>query len=318
MDEYQVTSDALQQTWIYLPPLIVAIGTVGNFLTLVTVTSRQCKKSSFTVYLGALAIFDTLVLYTVGTQMWMRLVFGVNIADLGTFMCKWYFFTSFLFPQTSSWLVVALTVERTVGTYFPLQYKLINRPRTGLLCVAVIFVFLLCLNSHLLYGSEMKDFGNVTLCYFFDDSYADFFFYYWARVDFCVYCILPITFIITANVATVLRVIKSVRSGIRASSSASPDSIRQRTRYLLMVTLTVSITFVVLASPLSFWVALAPFVVEDLNTLTSQETILESVFYFLLFLNHSLNFFMYMVSGPRFRKELKAVVKGCVPFVNAQ
>ena len=314
MDEYQVTSDALQLTWKYLPPLIVVIGTVGNFLTLVTVTSRQCKKSSFTVYLGALAVFDTLILYTVGTQMWMRFVFDVNTADLGTFMCKCYFFTSFLFPQTSSWLVVALTVERTVGTYFPQQYKLISRPRAGLICVAVIFGFLFCLNSHLLYGSEMYDDGNVTYCYFIDDNYADFFFYYWAWIgDFCFYCILPITIIIIANVATVLRVITSVRT----TSSTLSEIARKRTRYLLIVTLTVSIAFVVLASPLSFWVALAPFVVENLDVLNPQETLLESVFYFMFFVNHSLNFFMYTLSGPRFRKDLKAALKGCPPSVVA-
>ena len=307
--EYQ-PSDALLQTWKYLPPLIVAVGTVGNLLTLITVSSRQCKKSSFTVYLGALAIFDTLVLYTVGTQMWARFVFDVNYANSGTFMCKWYFFTSFLFPQTSSWLVVALTVERAVGTYFPQQYHLINRPQAGLICVAAIFGFLLCLNAHLLYGSEIYDDGNFTFCYFVDDNYADFFFYYWAWIgDFSVYCILPITIITIANVATVTRVMKSVKS----TSSTMSETARQRTRYLLIVTLTVSIAFVILASPLSFWVALAPYIMEDLNALTPQETLLESIFYFMMFLNHSLNFFMYTLSGPRFRKDLRNALVGCLP-----
>ena len=308
-EEYQA-SDALLQAWRYLPPLIVATGTVGNILTLITVTSRQCKKSSFTVYLGALAIFDTLVLYTVGSQMWIRFVFGVNYADSGTFMCKLYFFTSFLLPQTSSWLVVALTVERAFGTYFPQKYHLINKPRAALIIIASIFGFLLCLNAHLLYGSELYDDGNFTYCYFVDDSYADFFFYYWAWIgDFSVYCVLPITIITIANVLTVLRVIKSAKS----TSSTMSENARQRTRYLLIVTLTVSIAYVVLASPLSFWVALAPYVIEDLNHLSPGESTLESVFYFMMFLNHSLNFFMYTLSGPRFRKDLKNALVGCMP-----
>ena len=295
-----------------MPPIIAAIGTIGNILTLITVTSRQCKKSSFTVYLGALAIFDTLVLYTVGTQMWTIFVFGVNYLDTVPFICKANEFTLYVISGTSSWLVVALTVERAVVTYFPLHSHRFNKPRTGIICVVAIFAFLVCINAHLLYGFEFYDYGNFTYCSFVDVNYFDFYHYYWTWIgDFVMYCILPVIIIITANIATVLRVIKSRKS----TSSTISETARQRKRHLFVVTLMVSITFVVLSSPPALWNAISPYIIEDTGVYTPGQLILETIVYFMWFLNHSLNFYLYILSGRRFRKDLKNALVGCLPRV---
>lgn len=306
MGDYQIPTDDIQ-VWTYLPPTIIAVGTIGNMLSIAAVTNRRCKKSSFTVYLAALAISDTLVLYTFALNTWLRYVFEKDIARSGTAMCKLYYFAVFLFPHMSSWLIVLLTVERTFATYFSQKYKLISGAKTGCITVAVLFMVLFALNSHLIYGHVSYPDENITLCDFIDYDYADFFIFYWAWIDFAVYCFLPVCIIILANTATVLRVFKVTRS----TSASLSESARKRNRYLLLVTLMVSISFVLLTSPWAIHIAFAPFLLEDLHNLTPTQLRLETAFYTLLFTNHAVNFFLYVLSGPRFREDLKAVFTTC-------
>ena len=54
----------LQSVRIILSIIFLCVGTVGNSLSIITVSNKHCKRSSYTVYLAALAIVDLLALYT--------------------------------------------------------------------------------------------------------------------------------------------------------------------------------------------------------------------------------------------------------------
>ena len=149
----------------YLSILIVVFGTVGNGLTLLMMTSRQCRKSSFTVYITALAVVDIIVLWVWLFSYWLFDTFEIDIEGSNSAMCKLSTLMTYWGQQVASWLVVALTVERFYCTHFPIQARWYCHQKTGMKVVSALITVLLLINSHILYGfTTVEAYGNDSVC----------------------------------------------------------------------------------------------------------------------------------------------------------
>ena len=280
--------------WTYVPPIIIIAGTIGHILT--TIAVQQRKMTSFTIYLTALAFVDTLVLYTQTLNLWLNYALGIVIKEHSPFLCKMHYFIGFLFTHMSSWLVMCLTIERTLCMYFPHKIGQFPGKRVGLAVVGGVLLFLCALNSHTLYGRDFVIAKNSTACGFIDENYRSFFYMYWNRAHFTIYFLLPVTVIILGNSAIVIQVYRSTKETMISDSVVT----RRRTRHLFIMTLLLSISFVILVSPFPLLFLIAP-----VNILALPAT----VFYQMLYLNHAINFFLYVLSGHRFRSDLKSAFK---------
>ena len=292
------------KVWTVIPGIIIVTGTIGNSLSIAAVTNNYCKKTSFTIYLAALAITDTLVLYTSGISLWLRKAYDINISLFGVPGCKLNTYFNYLFPQISSWLVVAITVERMLCTYYPSKTQLVNNHRTGIKVVATLITFIVLLNSNLLFGFTyiFHDALNQSICDITDANYSEFYLHYWSWIHLTAYALLPFAIIISANVATVLKVFRSGMILKLATKSS-------RTRYLLLVTFLVSVTFLILAMPLSLSIAITP---ANHHTFLGMDEVLTDIVVFnMMLLNHAVNFFLYILTGSRFRRDLRAAF--CTP-----
>ena len=297
-----------------VPIILVTVGTIVNILTLITVTSPKTKKSSFIVYLGGLAVVDTVLLFMWPFDYWLEAMFNFKMERTSNFMCKFRFVANLVCQSVSAWLIVALTVERTFCTYFPLKFKIVCRPRVGVIAVAVISTTMFVMYSHTFYGFTLVQKEGVAICGFVSPGYAIIFrrVISWAHVTTSYF--LPATIIIVANTATVLRV---YRSG-KVISTALSEVNKKRVRHITAVTLLVSTSFILLVGPFSFWIIVRAFVFpNNLNfaqRATSQvEQIAQIVTHSIVHMNHAVNFFLYVLSGERFRKDLRAAVP-CFPF----
>ena len=275
----------------YVPPCLIVIGTIGHVLTIIAMNGPASKKTSFTVYLTTLAIVDFLVLYTWALNNWLKYTFGVVVADSARIMCKLYHYATFVLPETSSWLVMCLTIERTICVYSN-QIGKMPGPRVGLVAVASIAVFICGANTHMLYGWDLIERSNVTVCGFVDEKFATFYYVYWSKVHFCIYFILPACVLIIGNSATVIKLMQSTRS----LASRSTHLMKRRTRQVFLITLLISISFLILVTPLPLMFFFAPI---------NMKGLVETIFAFALYLNHTINFFLYVLSGSRFREDLK-------------
>ena len=300
--------------WTYAPPAIVIVGTIGNILSLLTVTNRHCRKSSFTVYLAVLAITDTAYLYVTVLSEWLANTFDIGFGSFWNIWCKMAYFLSFLASHASSWLIVALTAERTFCTYFPHKTKSVCVPRTGYIVVGTIIGVLLLMNVHLLYAVQKSDVkvNNTlsTICEIDVPGYETVYATIFAWVDFGVYFLLPVSFIVIANCATVVGVLKT--NALTAALTAVNSNRMKRNRSLLIITLLVSCAFVIFLSPVMILGVVMPdlyentafFQAEDNSIVYLIETILSNWAY----LNHAVNFFLYILSGERFRQEFKNLI----------
>ena len=292
-----------------IPIILVTVGTIANMLTIITVTSPKTKKSSFTVYLGGLAVVDTVLLFMWPFDYWLEAMFNFKMEKTSDFMCKFRFFGSSTGQSISAWLIVALTVERTFCTYFPMKFRTVCRSKVGYIAVAVISTTMFVMYSHIFYGFTVVQIRGVTICGFTNPGYARIFSRVISWVHVTTSYFLPASIIIVANTATVLRVYKSGK----VITSAMSEVNNKRVKHLTVVTLVVSTCFVLLVGPFSVWIIVRVFAfpnkVNFAQTATSQvEQIAQIVTHNIVHVNHAGNFFLYVLSGKRFRKDLQAAL----------
>jgi len=59
---------------VYVMPVIIAVGTVGNLTSLAVLLRRRMRRTSVYLYLTVLALADVSVLYVSAFKTWIRLV----------------------------------------------------------------------------------------------------------------------------------------------------------------------------------------------------------------------------------------------------
>ena len=300
--------------WTYIPPAIIVAGTIGNVLSLMVVTSRHCTKSSYTVYLAALAIVDILYLYVTVLTEWLTKVFAVQFGSFGNLGCKLTWFLSFLTSQASSWLVAALNAERMFCMYFPHKAKAACVPRTGYIAVGTITGALLLLNAHLLYAVQESDVANNTVtlgtgCGIVVSGYESVYVNIFAWIDLWLYFLFPILVIAIANGAFVVSIFRN--KTLTAALTTANSSTIKRTRHILIITFLVSFAFVCFLSPLMIFGVVMPHFHGDLALFLANDNNIDYIIwtsvYNWSYLNHAVNFYLYILSGERFRRQLKNV-----------
>ena len=137
--------------------VFICVGTAGNILSVITVSNKHCKKSSYTVFLTGLAIADLLALYTITTVIHAQQeTFGINPIATNSLSCKLHLFVANLFSGVSIWLIVALALERAFSVYCPFKVKSVCKPKTALIIMAMIVAFFIAFNAHFVYGMQLQ------------------------------------------------------------------------------------------------------------------------------------------------------------------
>ena len=286
--------------WTYVPPIIICLGTIGNFLTIITLNGKRTstKRTSFSVYLTAMSVTDTLNLLVSVLGDWLPFVLRFDFRLLGgSVLCKLNYFSSILLYVISPWILVCLTVEKCLVTTFPFKFMHLSQSRAAYRSVSVVLGCLVALDAHFLYGFELKEHNNETnVCGFVDENYEYFFFNIWPWINTLLNFIIPAIIFITGNIA-MLRAVK--KSAGRVGSETS----RKRSRDMIAITMLANLNYITLAMP---------FIVYHIICQGVMEPTLRAIFMNLINLNYAMNFYMYVLSVKRFRNDLVKVVKDII------
>ncbi|XP_063406086.1 thyrotropin-releasing hormone receptor-like [Mytilus trossulus] len=148
-DNFQKPSDPVTYRdgrlfYVYLTPVILIIGILGNSLSLNVFMSKNMRGMCASAYLAALSASDlsTLIFYV--TVEWLRR--GIVYIYPETKMafleyngfCQVLMYLSYVSRFLSSWLVVAFTVERYIGVCHPLRRRHICTKSSTRRIIAVI------------------------------------------------------------------------------------------------------------------------------------------------------------------------------------
>ncbi|KAL8616694.1 hypothetical protein ACOMHN_031676 [Nucella lapillus] len=124
--------------------LIVLVGLVGNCLSFVVMKAKPLRHKSYSHYLCALAVFDSIVLMTRETHHLDNLLTYFHhpglFSGFSTPACKMFRFAETLSCLVSSWMVVAMALERLLVVYRPFRKNVLCTQKGALVVITSIFV----------------------------------------------------------------------------------------------------------------------------------------------------------------------------------
>ena len=141
-----------------------------------------------------------------------------------------------------------------------------------------------------------------TFCGFLDQNYVDFYRSF-AWFDNIWYFWLPVLILVPANTATWIKVYRSSRGNLASKSAL----MLRRTRHVLILTSLISVCFIVFVTPITVLLLIEAGTDDIQYPLDNKKywAVLQVIVECLYLCNPSFNFFLYILSGQRFRNSLK-------------
>ena len=300
---------ATQWLWQAVAPTIILIATVGNTLTLCVLRRLRFSASSIDIYLITVAVLSTVGVYLGLGRRWGMQVFRYDVYSVNDWTCKlgtWVFQSS---AVTSCWVLVAMTIHRAGSVAFPHKVKSVCTGGRIEVVIAGLLVLAALYHGHILYGLGIV---GGKYCGFPSESYRAFLRDTWATVDLIAYSFLPFFLLVVSNVILVRHLLASVAATkTQLTSDMSDHHVTARRRQASSTTVTViamSVSLLLLSGPLVIFN-----VIHDprWNSSVTQDPAQKTtrlVLFMIASLGFGNNFFLYCLTGTRFRQGLKRLV----------
>ena len=185
----------------YYFPFLIPIGVVFNVLSFCVMMQPSNRKISFCVYLAALAVTDNVVLYTAGHYYMSSVVFMKMTSP----ECKAISGIFQMFSVASTFLIVAVTVDRFGATCFAVKSIKLRTPKHARRVTAVVIITSIIFNMPMTYTANLVD--EYTCVVLGNDSVAG---RYFAIFSMILFTIVPFSIILSLNIA-IARTIKKRR-----------------------------------------------------------------------------------------------------------
>ncbi|KAF6027794.1 hypothetical protein EB796_013899 [Bugula neritina] len=259
---------------------------------------EKMRSSSTTFYMTALAVADTLVLVFGCLRRWIIEVFHVELLNASPSACAIINFLSYWSFDVAAWILVIMTLDKLIIVASPMRAHMRTR-RAAAIALSVVVVVSAGINLHIFFTTEY----NNKLCKA-KDEFALFYANVWPWIDAAVYSFVPFISLLVLNVIILFFVGKANkrRQNMAKNSKSSNHA-------LTVMLLSITFAFLILTAP-AVVIHILREKGEPYFNLTdpsdfAKYTLTRQVSRVLLYLNHSINFFLYCVAGPKFRNELK-------------
>lgn len=299
--------------WTFLSPFLIITGDIGSLLSVIVLNQQKlCRYRSSTVtYLKYLALGDILLLNGCLFPDWINYAFSVNIHKY-SIGCKLHTFLVYLSTDFTNWILVAVTIDRCIAVCLPLKARVYDHFRICKATISAIFIVMTVLNLHLFWN--MKTSNKEEPC--IEANY--FTSHVWPWIDFCIFCVLPFLTMFVCNVLILRAITKSRKKAMSyrdSSLSISTDPRKaglseRRSSHLTKMLLTVSSVFLVLTLPIII-VELPPSLFFNDDSQVHQFArykLAWTIGNILQYVNSAGHFFMYFMTCPSFRNELKNLI----------
>ena len=296
-------------------PFLMLFGTFGNVMIIV-IHKRTALTSSMSVFFITLAASDLVLLSVTCLQSWIRLIFDFDIAAQNDALCKLVLFLLYVSGVLSAWTLVAMTVQIAVCVMWPHRANVLCTVGKSKVIVALMVVFIAAIHTHILYGMHVGMHDGRTQC-IFHTYYLPFFQEIWSWVDLLMFSFLPWLCLAVSNSLLVWKLRLSLREAKLSLGSGQADRINDRKKKAKSISITliaVSTAFLLLTFPMSCY-QLINFVFW-INTGTVLVLKSLRVFYYihqisypLWYANGCINFYIYCLTGSKFRREAKQILR---------
>ena len=187
---------AAEWIWVYVSPVLIFVGTIANILSIVVLLRQRMRSSTTMFYLTVLSFGDIMVLYTGLLRYWIKSAFNEDIRLISQFSCKLHAFLVYFSLDFTTWVLVAVTIDRCIFVCLPFRAKRLCTLKHAKIVVVSIAGVMVALNFHLFWGVAFEVLLGEVTC-----THAnDFTEFTWPWIDFCMFSIVPFTIMIVANI----------------------------------------------------------------------------------------------------------------------
>lgn len=287
--------------------VIVAVGMPGNLAAVVTICSMRPLSSS-SMYMVVLAVVDTINLIL--KLMYLQLtMYDVEMGNTG---CKVMFFFGTFFMHYANWILVAMTIERFLAIWLPLRVSELCTRKRAIIVMILLAVPLLGLNLHFFWSThEVWDDYYAWDCQF-RSEFEYFMTKLWYWIDGAAYSLIPFIILVVFNFLIIVGIHRGHRGVVsKIDKTQMTEKMRQQQQITIML-VTVSAVFVLLTMPNCVF-----FIFQNYwdYTSTMHDYARYFLFYQLVFVlsdfNHAINFYLYFLSGRKFRARFTAIICIC-------
>lgn len=317
--------------WIF--PVVIFVGTVGNILSIAVLIRARMRTTSVYFYLMVLSFADLCVLYVSGFKTWIRGVTGYELLTASRFACKTTMFLVLFSQHFSAWLVVLTTVDRFIAVWFPFRASVwCSVSRARLLTVALTVV-ISAYNGHVFWTMSLHDRPDVGGAgggpkktppppgvYCGGHPGSAFMRAPFEYLKLVSYSMLPFVVILTLNILIIARLKwstvylnqpdnGSTRLTYPGSGAAAASAAFGRHAKVTYMLLSVSFTYLLLTGPFTVFSLPIPRIADSSSHLVAKLMLVKAFVFIMMYCNHAVNFFLYCLTGRKFRCELKEVLK---------
>ncbi|XP_076465361.1 uncharacterized protein LOC143297073 [Babylonia areolata] len=297
--------------WVTVPPVLLAVGWFGNVMTVVVMRAMRTSESTacLSVYFTALAVSDLCLLTTSVLWDWPVMAFNTKIPYLRDLPCTVPFFFSYTSSMTSAWFLVAMTCQRLMSVVLPHRVAVLCTVKRGVIITASIVTLVCFLNVYIFFIYHLQNVdGEYEECVSVDEGIA----YLFRLLDLFLASVIPFLFLIMTNAVLIHRAMQSVQisrelTWNKAQQTASRSSkVSSMTRTLILT----SLAFLLLTLPtciLDMYLEAVGFYKNEIEDERVSEmlTVAETICVMLWISNSAINFYIYVLSGSKFRLETK-------------
>ena len=300
--------------WIYFGTCVFVVGIIGNSLTLVVMTRDDMRGTSTSSYLVSMASVNILLLVAGMIPEWLKAMGIVNLREVHPVGCKLHKFLEYTFGDAAVWIIVLFTIDRCIAICDP--FKRINCCSPGYAKFYSIGALLTAIvkNMHVFWtrGAEYRNCVWIELnvthtslfknCGYPTPEYAHFETYVRPWIALALVNIGPFCVIFVCNLIIIHAMIRMKRLHAKHSAiSHGQDKVFQTTALCLAA----SISFLVCVTPgIVLLIGKPHWSVEPTRTYVVFKSTMD-VFYYV---NYSINFFLYCLTGQKFRETLLATL----------
>lgn len=316
--------------WILacIPIILTVFGIVGNILNISVLLRKQLRKKSTCIFLLFLAVSDSIFLCSGPLLQSARILYGCPLYAEYPKMCnipRWLAHSS---GFISCWLIVCVTIERSLVSLFPVTARQILTPRNSLIVSLGIILLAASYNGHLLYGYTITKKENFTSlnnteiycmvsCSVRQDNYGAFYDTTWNLMVSLSVFIVPIFLVVTGNAIVGLSLFKRQRAlrlvhhqdrTVEGNENINTQS--RSTKYILNTKIFFILSGVYIFTTLPYGVFILKIKQHQLvdEHTFSKYQLMNSIVACFLSCNFSFNFLLYFMTGSLFKVEFKNMI----------
>ena len=285
----------------YWFPVLIPIGLVGNTLSFLVMIKPNNRKVSTCIYMAAISIIDN-VMMSWAFRSWYLYTFKSYYPE----QCKLTVFVSLLILQNSTFQILAMTVDKYIAIKWSHKDAIYSTPIRAKIIVLSILAIVILYNLPHIFFTEVI----IGKCYAYSFKSVLTKVHSWS--SFVINAVIPFTFLIHMNYV-IVETVRNSRRMFRSNVGNAVAETREKTmkyaeNQLTTMLLLVTTLFLILLLTTYIRFIYAAFVTSHTPSRFATSMLIFEISYKLYVTNSGINFFLYCVSGKKFRNDLKEIV----------